>query len=137
MDLKIPLLPKNSWHKYLLLLALLLLSAPLTATADSLEAVRKQAESGDAQAQLQLGDRLLRGDGVAQNLADGAKWLRKSAEQKNPEAQFRLAHLYREGKGVPRDLKEAAAWLTKAATLGHGEAQLELGEMRHEGLVNQ
>ena len=52
--------------------------------------VRRIAEQGNVDAQLNLGDIYARGDGVPENLAEAVKWLRLAAEQGHAEAQFTL-----------------------------------------------
>mgnify|MGYP001260849471 CR=1 FL=1 len=90
-------------------------------------ALTAQAESGDAEAQLQLGLRHFDGDGVAQDFVKAVKWLRKAAEQDHAEAQFNLGICYFNGRGVPKDETEAVKWDRKAAGQGYAEAQDNLG----------
>ena len=45
------------------------------------EELRNWAERGDADAQFELGLRLITGEGVAKNLAEGVKSIEKAAKQ--------------------------------------------------------
>ena len=62
--------------------------------------LRKLAESGDAEAQFQMGLRLLRGVGSPKPDATGAAvWLQKAAKQGHDKAMHVLAALYEAGEG--------------------------------------
>ena len=85
----------------------------------------KNAESGDAKAQFDLGACYSKGDGVTQDYKEAVKWYTKSAEQGNAEAQFCLGICY-EGNGVTPDWSKAVKWLTKSAEQGNAVAQVHL-----------
>jgi TPR repeat protein len=55
--------------------------------------VRRSAEADNHWAQLELGRRLARGDGVERDLEEGRMWLEKAAAQGNETAQRTLAGL--------------------------------------------
>lgn len=65
-------------------------------SSDVLAMCQKLAEMGDNDAQYSLGNRYLKGDGVAQDFAQALKWYRESAKQGNQHALDRLKEL-----GVP------------------------------------
>lgn len=88
--------------------------------------LRKQAENGDAEAQLSLGVSYDKGEGVPQNYAEAAKWFRKAADQGDPYAQYDLGSMYEEGKGVSRSYEKAYIWFTLAADFSMGELQEDL-----------
>ena len=91
--------------------------------------LRKLAESGDAEAQFQLGLRLVRGEGVAKaNPTEGALWLEKAAKQDNEKAMHVLAALYAVGEGVEKSQAKFIQWEQKAADKGLPEAQLGLAQ---------
>jgi len=92
------------------------------------------AERGEAEAQLDLGTRYARGEGVDKNDAEAAKWLRKAADQGLARAQLDTGVLYATGRGVPRDATEAARWYRKAADQDLPQAQLNLGLAHDLGL---
>jgi hypothetical protein len=104
---------------------LLCMSALLVsvAFAESLDETRKKAESGDAQAQFNLGFRHAFGTGVPQDYAEAAKWYRLAADQGLAIAQFTIALMYEKGDGVPKDLVQAHAWFNIAGAAGNEEAK--------------
>jgi TPR repeat protein len=73
------------------------------------------AESGDAQAQSNLGEIYYR----AGNYPEALKWIRKSAEQGNAYGQYNLGVMLMEGSGGAKDEAEAVKWFTKAAEQWH------------------
>ena len=82
-----------------LLICLMLLACAVYA-AGELEALKKAAEQGDAEAQLSLGSRYAYGVGVPADHAEAVRWYRKAAEQGDGDAQFNLGKMYYEGRGV-------------------------------------
>lgn len=78
------------------------------------EDLEKAAESGDADAQYEIGLHYHLGDPVPQNDREAVRWYLKAAKQGNAPAMRYLADHYREGKGVPRDDNEAARWRQNA-----------------------
>lgn len=106
-------------------ISVLMLSAMAAAcqqadAAPSPELVR-HAESGDAQAQFELGRAYEDGVGVAQDDERAAQWFRKSADQGNARGQNALGVMYALGRGVQRDKEEAVRWYKKAAKQGLAE----------------
>ena len=87
----------------------------------------KQAESGDAKAQCDLGVAYHNGEGVAKDEAAAVRWFRKAAEQGYAKAQYDFGQMYDRGEGVPKDEAEAARWYRKAAEQGLAHAQYNLG----------
>ncbi|MCU1233844.1 MAG: Sel1 domain protein repeat-containing protein [Candidatus Solibacter sp.] len=72
------------------------------------------ADSGNAEAQFDLGVLYAQGMGVRRDLTEAAFWYRKAAGQGNPEAEFALGQMYSRGWGVPRDQADAVRWLDLA-----------------------
>lgn len=100
---------------------------------ESLEGLRRAAEQGDADAQVNLGFAYEQGEGVRKDYAEGARWFRKAAENGNVRAQDSLGEIYGRGLGVPQDDVEAARWKRKAAEQGYAYAQATLGWMYDQG----
>src|SRR5436190_237977 len=77
-------------------------------SAQEIAELRKNAERGDAVAQVQLASLYWEGDGVSKNPAESVKWYRKAAEQIDVpivvEAQHALGIAYARGHGVPQDM---------------------------------
>jgi TPR repeat protein len=92
-------------------------------TATMVEAVRQRAESGDAEAQVELGLRYLFGRGLPQDKVQGRRWCRCSAEQGHPEGMLQLGSCYYNGDGGSRDLAKAYVWFVLAAGRGLKEAK--------------
>lgn len=82
----------------------------------------QRAESGDAQAQFELGQAYEDGKAVAQDDVKAAEWFRKSADQGNAQAENSLGVMYTLGRGVTHDREEGVRWYKKAARTGLPEA---------------
>jgi len=89
----------------------------------------QKAESGDVEAQKNLGLAYYHGQGVPQNYRETVKWFTRAAEQGDSDGQKYLGFMYYQGKGVPQDYEEAFKWFTMSAEQGDAEAQNELGMM--------
>ena len=94
---------------------------------------RKAAEQGYAKAQLTLGVRYYKGEGVDKDYQQAVYWIRKAAEQGNKDAQYALGVCYYNGEGVAKDLKQAVYWYRKAAEQGDENAQFRLGVRYYKG----
>ncbi|HYF33705.1 MAG TPA: tetratricopeptide repeat protein [Prosthecobacter sp.] len=88
--------------------------------------LRGWAERGDADAQFELGLRLLNGEGVEKNEAEAVTWIKKAADQKHLKAQFLMGAMHQDGLGVPKDQAKAVEWYRKSAENGFAAAQHEL-----------
>ena len=115
-----------------------------TINEGSLEDLVKRAESGELEAQIELGNMYLSGRSIVpKDYLKAAKWLRMAAEQAAAEkgdaeqrvakARFNLGCLYADGQGVVQDYAEAAKWFRMAAEQGIAEAQYNLGVMYANG----
>ena len=82
--------------------------------------LNKNASSGDAGAQNQLGQCYINGSGVDINHIKAVSWFRKAAQSNNKEAQQSLAVAYKEGRGVKKDLTLATYWLLKSCSSDDG-----------------
>ena len=95
--------------------------------------LEKAAELGDVDAQCNLGNMYVNGEGVSQNYTQAVKWYFMAAEQGNANAQYNLGYMYENGLGVSQDYSEAVRWYLKAAEQGDAEAQYNLGYMYANG----
>ena len=86
----------------------------------------QKAESGDVEAQNNLGLGYYHGQGVPQNYKEAVKWFTRAAEQGNADAQNAVGKMYYHGQGIPQNYKEAVKWYTRAAEQGLAEAQFNL-----------
>lgn len=84
-----------------------------------------KAEASDAEAQFQLGDRLLNGkDGVAKDERAAVHWFRAAAQQGHANGQHFLAWCLLHGSGVDMNKEVAVELFRKAADSGLARAQL-------------
>jgi hypothetical protein len=108
-------------------------SQPVKSTRDEIEAfkaMRRRAETGEAEAQFRLGVMYAYGRGTVRDEIEAASWLHKAAGQNHITAQMRLGLMLARGAGVAKDEAEAAEWLRKAAEQNNSIAQFNLGLMR-------
>lgn len=121
--------------------------------------LQTRAESGNAEAQAELGYCYFAGKGVDRNDEEAAKWLAKAATQGDKTAEATLRNLsllsgylnYAEGGdpqyqvamglmyrweggiGLPQDFQEAVRWYRLAAEKGDRNGQYSLGYMYEMG----
>lgn len=142
----------------LLLAAALTFIALLTAcgTKESMESMKRKAESGDAQAQFDLAmiyyegegspsddieamkrflglNYALAGESVGKNYVKAAKWFRKAAEQGNAEAQYYFGLMCNKSEGMPENYIEKVMRTRKAAEQEESKSQFHLGLSYAEG----
>ena len=115
--------------KLLRLLALFLAIVSACWADESIDALLKKAEKGDADAQCKLGSIYAYGDGVLKDSVEAMKWYQEAAELGNTQAQLWIGIAYAYGHGVTKDLVEAMKWYQKAAKQGDIDGQYRLGEM--------
>ena len=111
--------------KQLLIATILLLSSG--AYGQSFEETKLLAEQGDANAQYNLGNMYIYGNGVPENDVEAVKWHRLAAAQGHAGAQFNLGIHHTNGKGVAQNHMEAVKWYRLAAAQGLANAQYNLG----------
>lgn len=80
------------------------------------DALRQQAASGDAKAQVALG-RALQDDGVPADKSVAVDWYRKAATQGSADGAWMLGSAYMGGVGVERDMSSAVDWIRKSVVL--------------------
>ena len=89
---------------------------------DKFNLIKREAESGDIEAQSTLGYLYLTGEFVNENYSKAEYWLNKASEKGDPEAQFNLSYLYKKQNKIDESIK----WYRKSAEMNHSEAQLNL-----------
>ena len=110
----------------LVITLLLSISVALSASADNeqksetyrrnfVTSMMKEAEQGNAHAQLLLGTMYEKGIGVAKDEAEAVEWYREAAEQGSADAQSILGLMYSYGRGVTKDEAEAMRWWREGA----------------------
>ncbi|SDM47837.1 TPR repeat [Janthinobacterium sp. OK676] len=85
--------------------------------------MRRLAETGDIEAQLELARMLQLGVGTPQDTAQSMAWIRKSAEGGYAPAQADLGLAYTVGSKVPIDRVQGEYWLRKGVAQGDALAQ--------------
>ncbi|HEU5046347.1 MAG TPA: tetratricopeptide repeat protein [Rickettsiales bacterium] len=114
--------------QWLFLALLLAVSAPVFAyddaetdppTKEEIAKWRTEAEQNDAEAQFNLGEAYLKGDGgLPQSDKEASKWYYKSAMQGFSDAQFAMGFVYRGGGGIPMNKVLSYMWFDLAAKNG-------------------
>ena len=99
-----------------------------------LKELQAAAAKGNPKAETQLGEMLLRGDGVPQNEARAVALLEKAARTGQSAAAFRIGMLLSQGEhGVARDSVRALAYFQASAAGGEAEAFFNLGAAHANG----
>lgn len=98
-----------------------------------LDAVRRQADRGSAEAQFLVGTALDEGLGVPEDPAAALEWFRRAAAQDHTLAQHNLGNAFAAGRGVTADAAEAVRWWLKAGEKGDAVVQQRLGESYERG----
>lgn len=99
---------------------------------DPLAGLRALAESGNAQAQYDLGITLFNGDGVETTPQEGLHWLEVSASNGHMDAHMFLAMLYDQGNAVEPDAVKAASYYALAGEAGNVDALFLAGNLYYE-----
>lgn len=102
---------------------------PKESDNDPFTALLQKAESGDAQAQADLGQHFIE----KEDYVEAQKWLKKSLDQKNADAYYAAAFLHAEGLLEISSKKLAFSYCFAAAAQGHIHAKLQLAHMYETG----
>ena len=101
--------------------------------AETLEEVRRRAESGEADAQTLTGEIYEHGRGVPKDIATAITWYTRAAEQDHPGALASLGYMHAEGIGVQQDFVVALGYYRRAAEQGDAIALFNIGNAYYEG----
>jgi anti-anti-sigma factor len=102
-----------------------------------IDALAKLAESGDADAMVELGKCHEEGSSVQQDMDEAFRWYRQAADLGHAEGQHKTGLDYAYGIGVDPDWSKAMAWYRKAAEQGHAEAEYAVGMIYCYGLAGE
>ena len=91
--------------------------------------LEKQAKSGSADAQYELGALYRIGRGVEQNDQAAFHWIKEAAAKGHVRAQYSLATMYLTGRGTAVDVAAAEMWAKRAGEKGHAEASALLARI--------
>jgi Caspase domain/Sel1 repeat len=87
----------------------------------SLQVWKPQAEQGDPQAQVYVGEIFEKGLGTTPDLAQAAMWYQKAADQGYSRGLADLAYLYEKGLGVPKDPVKALNLYRQSAGISNDD----------------
>jgi TPR repeat protein len=108
--------------------------APQAATlTPELADLQHKAESGNAQAMVQLASAYEKGEGAPRDSEQAITWFTKAADAGDSYAMYRLGRLYATGSGVPKDYVEAFDWYKRASAVGNSDAMYDLGHAYETG----
>jgi TPR repeat protein len=93
---------------------------------EAIQLLAPEAEHGDGEAALLLGEMYLYGRGVPRDYQAARKWLELAAKDGRSDAFYNLGAIYDKALGVDRDAPQAIKWFTLAADQRDPEAQLNL-----------
>lgn len=99
-----------------------------------LKALMTKANSGNPEAQYQLGIAYGHGLGVDKSEYEAMRWYRLAANSGYTDAQNDLAYLYETGPDGLKDMAEAVKWYMRSAIYGNGMAQFNIGRLHLYGL---
>jgi len=100
-------------------------------SSNNITALQKKAESGDAEAMLQLATALINEEDSDFEVI--FSWIEKAAELGNSQAQFELADIYNNENMPYYNLEKAFDWLKKSAQNGYTKAKHNLAVSYLEG----
>jgi hypothetical protein len=100
--------------------------------ARAVELIRRAADSGDAQAMLEMARLYRDGRAVDASQEKYIDWLKRAARDAVPAMRM-LGEAYRDGEGIPPDASLAVRWLSEAAQWGDGTALREMGDLWRQG----
>jgi len=95
--------------------------------SEAVSLFKQSAKRGYSLAQLALGLRYKKGNGVEKDFVEAAQWFQKAADQGLADAQYNIGWCYLTGKGVEKDVYRAVKWFEMAAVQNHADAQYKLG----------
>lgn len=96
--------------------------------------LQQSAESGDPEAQVNLGYMFARGQFVRMNQVEAMRLYRASAAQGDSEGMNAIGYKYQFGTGVPKDMDLAVEWYCRAVMAGNPRAMNNLANIIDEGV---
>lgn len=107
----------------------------LSEATDSIKAIFKQAQAGNAAAQVTVGTWYYQGRHVEQNYDQAAKWWSRAAKAGNAKGIGFFGLCYQTGRGVEKDSLRAAGLYTRSLKEGNPELMKSLIESAAKGNV--
>lgn len=103
-------------------------------SAEAFRLYRQAAENGHIAAQFRIGQSLIRGYGVEQNVEEGKRWLEKSANNGDPYALLSIANYYANGEIYEQNGKKAIELAQKVIKAGIMGGYQTLGYVYKNGI---
>ena len=134
----------KKYIRYIICLTSVIMALPLNASdvSDAIHAMRAgnfaeaycvlkpYAESGDAEAQYNIGWMYLNGYGLMMNDSLALEWWQRASDQGYTDASFSIAMLYSLGEGqVEQDMNNAIEYYLMAVEDGHEDANMIIRSM--------
>jgi hypothetical protein len=121
---------------------LIMIGLPMLASAyqgdyiweDKFKKALPKAESGNVDAQYDVGEMYEKGKGTDKNLSKAFEWYKKAAEQGDVKAAYRVGVAYLKGKGVNKNSDKAHKYLKQSANKGYARAQYYMGMLYEKGI---
>ena len=107
--------------------------SPKIDASTPVEELKALASQGNADAMLELGERLIQGQGVEANVAEGLQWLHKAADAGKNQAWYDIGFVYSNGLGVEMNMTEAMKYFRKGAEAGNADCQTSMGMFYQAG----
>lgn len=92
------------------------------------------AKRGNVDAQRELGDMFMKGEGVAQNYSLGRTYLKKACLAGDPKAMCMMGNVYQRGVGVRTNQRLAFRLYLAAAQKGESHGYYGVGNMLYKGI---
>ena len=92
------------------------------------------AQSGDAVAQLELGERYMAGEGLTKDVGQGLKWMKASSDNGYFRAHRRFAMFYDDVLGAGADVSISCVYHYRAAYAGSADSQYLVGMRLRDGI---
>jgi uncharacterized protein len=115
-------------------MAIIMLNSSLIAEGPSkidsitpIDELKSLSAQGNADAMLELGERMIQGQGIDTNMVEGRQWIQKAADAGNSQAWYDLGMIYSNGMGVELNMPESMNYFRKGADLGNSDCQTSLG----------
>lgn len=103
-------------------------------TQAEIDLITQSAESGNTEAQHQLGMIYANSNGVELDYKEAFKWLEKAAENNHSQAMRTLSWLYANGFGTDQSDEKAQEFSTKLAEIGDAKDQYFLASLYQTGI---
>jgi len=108
-------------NRFIICILLFLCFDSVTAQ-DDLNKLNRQAEQGNNEAIMLLGEFYYTGINVEKNYPKAFSYFKMAADNDNSKAMYYLFQCYTFGRGVEENLEKAGLWLRKAAIAGNDDA---------------